>query len=228
MPEFDSINSPEVLEWARSLGRGIIAEEDPLLRLLSRMEEEADEQGILQALFRLFSHYCRHHSRAQALDILERIRATISPLELAGTVPLIADKLWTELGEADLAHQFIDSAIETLGIDQSVGIRCSIGMKAYSLKLQLQLHQGASSEQLEETLINLETLAEGAYFSDEGFVTAVRSMRGMPAFREHALSVLDVLWANLKRETDLYERGNPSIIRELEELRSAILDLSQE
>lgn len=215
---------PELREWAQAVGRGREAEEGPLLRLLARAEREGDEDELYTAQLALFNHYCRYGDRARVLELLSQTQPAKEPEEEACSVATAASQVLHELGDIELAEQLVDHGLGQLSLNHSLGERCAYGARLLSLKLAIQRRKGSAPSEMVHTVSTLVSLLNGPYLLDEELVANLRFLIGVTHVDPHqALALLDLLWANCTREMVLESRACESLLREIEETRSLVL-----
>lgn len=191
--------------------------------LLRRVLAEGDEQTRYDVQYSLFSLYCRQGHRAEALAALEEMAACRSGKATGYSSALIGRALLHDLGEVSLAEELVDAALTELGFDRGFGLRCADAMHLKGLKLDALARRGAPAAEIAEVLTDIASLVWGAGYQGWATVGTLEALAEAGRLDRSCLPLLDTMWATMQRWTQLYNRGDPEILRRIESLRARVL-----
>jgi hypothetical protein len=214
-----SETQPEENEWATALRHGPVASEQPLLRLVNRMEREGDSEDQYSALSKLLSHYCHHGEREKALSVVQRLEALdISEAEDCEWWDLsTARALIFGLQEYERAVPYIERDLDRLGPDQQLARRCHYGAWLLGLKLVTQVERNAAPEEAATTIRQLGDLL-GVGFPHAEVLPSIRKLveSGQPG--SDVEWVLMKMWAELAMQYKFHGFGDRETLSAIEEL----------
>lgn len=191
-------------------------EEDALLRLLARVQEEGNDEDKQYVHSELFRHYCSRGAREPTLRVLTQLE------ELQGCSPWLAKRVLDDLGDVEAASSVVNRYLADLNWDRRLTARCERAYSLKLLKLRVLVLRQAEPEPIYELFLDLAHLGPDLWLQwNEPLFEALRVLDSRDALPPPAAVVLTALMRCRALEALAADHGDAPI-QELDQLSTRL------
>ena len=199
-------------EWAQTVfSNNLIEYERVIDGFLADIDNKKDPTGYTYGLITIFGIYVNFHEKAKALEVLERLDQIEPPdgLDFAKT---IAEKLFVELDDIELAERYITRALEIKHPNPD------FHLVVISLALAISVKSNPHTERIQDLLDTLLDCIQNRRFYNRHLMQSMRILVPLGLVSWKGRFILEAMWAKLSVNVKFYPQKDRKTLKEIAEL----------